>query len=204
MAKSDAKDNEEVNFLDSQKNLKTLSQKELRALANVLIDSYYSVISEKDNLATELNQSKGFRKSLIDDNIRLNGELSELAKENLSLDEKIMKDTLAVELNQSKGFRKSLIDDNIRLNGELTTAQNDDLEAGELMKLQLAPGEGPGEQAKPSDHAGQDSNVELKLDGQEPGTPSSTSRNDHQWDVATNNPNYSHKEGHIDEETLDI
>ncbi|MCD7450048.1 hypothetical protein HAX54_003104 [Datura stramonium] len=33
---------EEVSFIDLQKNLKTLSQKELRALANVLIDAYYA------------------------------------------------------------------------------------------------------------------------------------------------------------------
>ncbi|MCD7461211.1 hypothetical protein HAX54_045534 [Datura stramonium] len=46
MAESDAEDNEEVRFIDLQKNLKTLSQKELRALAKVLIDAYY--VSSED------------------------------------------------------------------------------------------------------------------------------------------------------------
>ncbi|MCE3049484.1 hypothetical protein HAX54_045002 [Datura stramonium] len=126
MAESDAEYNEEVNFLNLQKNLKTLSQKEWRLLENVLIDAYYDIVSEKDTLDAELDQSE-----------------------------------------------------------------------------RSIPGERPGEQAKQSDHAGQDSSVELKPDRQEPGTPSGTSRNDHQWDVATNNPNYSQKEGHNNEEALD-
>ncbi|MCD7462870.1 hypothetical protein HAX54_049558 [Datura stramonium] len=83
------------------------------------------------------------------------------------------------------------------------SSANNRLRAGELVKLQSTPGEGPSEQAKPSDQAGQDSSVEMNLSGQEPGTPLGTSRNDSQWDLETNNSNHSQKEDHNDEETLD-
>ncbi|XP_070013229.1 intracellular protein transport protein USO1-like [Nicotiana sylvestris] len=57
MAKSDDdEDNEEdeVSFLDVQRNLKTYSKKKLMSLANVLIDAYHSLINEKNSLIEEI------------------------------------------------------------------------------------------------------------------------------------------------------
>ncbi|MCD9646403.1 hypothetical protein HAX54_036212 [Datura stramonium] len=85
-------DNEEISFLDLLKNLKTLSQKELRALGNVLIK--YACVNNE------------------------------------------------------------------------ATAPNDDLEAGELVKLQSTPGKGPGEKVGTSNQAEQDNAVEMNPSGQ--------------------------------------
>ncbi|XP_075086188.1 uncharacterized protein LOC142168912 [Nicotiana tabacum] len=61
MAKSDDdEDNEEdeVNFLDVQRNLKNYSQEKLISLANVLIDTYHSLISEKNILTEEIGEAE--------------------------------------------------------------------------------------------------------------------------------------------------
>ncbi|XP_075078888.1 uncharacterized protein LOC142164630 [Nicotiana tabacum] len=57
MAKSDDdedKEEDEVSFLDVQRNLKTYSMKKLMSLANVLIDAYHSLINEKNSLIEEI------------------------------------------------------------------------------------------------------------------------------------------------------
>ncbi|XP_070040062.1 uncharacterized protein [Nicotiana tomentosiformis] len=53
MAKCDDdedKEEDEISFLDVQRNLKTYSKKILMSLANVLIDAYHSLINEKNTL----------------------------------------------------------------------------------------------------------------------------------------------------------
>ncbi|MCD7454137.1 hypothetical protein HAX54_023619 [Datura stramonium] len=91
MAKSDDKDEEEVNFLDIQKNLKTYSQKELRALENVLIDAYHGVLKEKDGLVYELNEFEVEKNSTVDRLAKLNEEVKKASKENSLLNYKLKK-----------------------------------------------------------------------------------------------------------------
>ncbi|XP_070024823.1 uncharacterized protein [Nicotiana sylvestris] len=57
MAKSndnEDKEEDEVSFLDVQRNLKTYSKKKLMSLANVLIDAYHNLINEKNSLVEEI------------------------------------------------------------------------------------------------------------------------------------------------------
>ncbi|XP_070003059.1 uncharacterized protein [Nicotiana sylvestris] len=49
-------DDDEVNFLDVQRNLKSYSPKKLMSLANVVIDAYHSLINDKDALTMELEE----------------------------------------------------------------------------------------------------------------------------------------------------
>ncbi|MCE3214874.1 hypothetical protein HAX54_000193 [Datura stramonium] len=120
MAKLDGEDDEEVNFLDIQKNLKNYSQKELRILANVLIDAYHGIINEKDMLAADLEESEEVRSALL-----------------------------------------------VRSQG----------------------------------HGG---SANSQSTGQEPGTPSCSSNEEHQWDPLVNNPENSKIEGLRDEGVPDI
>ncbi|XP_070049622.1 uncharacterized protein [Nicotiana tomentosiformis] len=58
-AKSDdneADDDDEVNFLDIQRNLKSYSQKKLISLENILINAYHSLINDKNALTVELGE----------------------------------------------------------------------------------------------------------------------------------------------------
>ena len=64
MAKSDD-DEEEVNFLDIQSNLKSYSQKKLISLANILIDAYHSLINDKNTLTVELGDMEHERDDLV-------------------------------------------------------------------------------------------------------------------------------------------
>ncbi|MCD7471864.1 hypothetical protein HAX54_012608 [Datura stramonium] len=173
MAESDVEDNEEVSFLDLQKNLKTLSQKELRALANVLIDAYYGMVSERDTLAAELDQSEGVRSSLTDENIRLNEELNELVKENLSLDENIMKCT------ESENKREKSL---TQIQTELEMGKSPNRmrwESGRLFSIQSEPDEGSGEHMSSTDQVFQVDGVNTQSIDQEPGTPSESSEDEH-------------------------
>ncbi|XP_070010839.1 WEB family protein At5g16730, chloroplastic-like [Nicotiana sylvestris] len=51
-------ENDEANFRDVQRNLKSYSSKKLRSLANVLIDAYYSLINYKEILTIELGDAE--------------------------------------------------------------------------------------------------------------------------------------------------
>ncbi|XP_070004928.1 uncharacterized protein [Nicotiana sylvestris] len=51
-------ENDEVNFRDVQRNLKSYSSKKLRSLANVLIDPYYSLINDKKILTIEIGDAE--------------------------------------------------------------------------------------------------------------------------------------------------
>ncbi|MCD7452177.1 hypothetical protein HAX54_015366 [Datura stramonium] len=91
MDKYDFEDDDEVNFRDIQKNLKTYSQKELRVLANVLIDAYHGIINEKYMLAADLEQSEEVRSVLAGEITKLKEELSESSEEKLTLNDKLNK-----------------------------------------------------------------------------------------------------------------
>nr|XP_009767892.1 PREDICTED: putative receptor-like protein kinase At3g47110 [Nicotiana sylvestris] len=58
MSKSDDEEDndDEVNFLEVQRNLKTYSQKKLVSLANILIDAYHILINDKDALTDEIGE----------------------------------------------------------------------------------------------------------------------------------------------------
>ncbi|XP_070026394.1 structural maintenance of chromosomes protein 3-like [Nicotiana sylvestris] len=61
MAQSDDEEedeNDEVNFRDVQRNMKSYSSKKLRSLANVLIDAYYSLINDKAILTVKLGDAE--------------------------------------------------------------------------------------------------------------------------------------------------
>ncbi|MCD7464514.1 hypothetical protein HAX54_052911 [Datura stramonium] len=58
MAKLDDEDDNEANFLDIQKNLNTYFYMKLRALENMLIDSYHGILKEKDRIIYDLDESE--------------------------------------------------------------------------------------------------------------------------------------------------
>ncbi|XP_070052227.1 uncharacterized protein [Nicotiana tomentosiformis] len=82
-------DNDEVNFLDVQRNLKSYSPKKLMSLANVLIDTYHSLINDKDALTVELGEAKQTRDDLVVIVVDLKETIENLKKEKDALDEKI-------------------------------------------------------------------------------------------------------------------
>ncbi|MCD7461764.1 hypothetical protein HAX54_047049, partial [Datura stramonium] len=76
MSKSDDKDDEE---------------KELRALAKVLIDAYHGLINEKDMLRIELDQNKVENISMANRVTKLNEELREASRETSKLNNELKK-----------------------------------------------------------------------------------------------------------------
>ncbi|XP_070031606.1 uncharacterized protein [Nicotiana tomentosiformis] len=58
-------DEDEVNFLDVQRNLKSYSQKNLISLSNVLIDAYHSLINDRNALTTKLGEIEHERDDLV-------------------------------------------------------------------------------------------------------------------------------------------
>ncbi|MCE2055715.1 hypothetical protein HAX54_043269, partial [Datura stramonium] len=61
------------------------------------------------------------------------------------------------------------------------------------------PGEGSGEHVKSSDQTGHGGGADSKSTGQEPITPSGSSKEEHQWDPLVNNPENSEMERMRDE-----
>ncbi|MCD9638251.1 hypothetical protein HAX54_022103 [Datura stramonium] len=125
MAQSDANENKEVSFHDLQKDLKTLSKKELRALVDVLIDDYYSIVNEKVTLTTESDQSEEARSA---------------------------------------------------------TNHIEDLETGELVRIQPVPGEGLDSQDKSCNRANEHGGSDSKSNGQQLDAHANSPRNDSQKD----------------------
>ncbi|XP_070011200.1 spindle pole body component 110-like [Nicotiana sylvestris] len=88
--KDEEDDNDEVTFRDVQRNLKSYSSKKLMSLANVLIDTYYSFVNDKDALIIELGDAEQSRDDLmvvVDD---LKETIENLSKEKNTLVEKIV------------------------------------------------------------------------------------------------------------------
>ncbi|XP_075077263.1 uncharacterized protein LOC107789173 [Nicotiana tabacum] len=91
MAQSDDdgdKDDDEVNFLDVQRNIKSYSPKKLMSLANMFFDAYHSLINDKDALNVELGESEQTRDDLVIVVVDLKETIENLKKENYALDEK--------------------------------------------------------------------------------------------------------------------
>ncbi|XP_070048926.1 uncharacterized protein [Nicotiana tomentosiformis] len=65
MAKSNDDDDDEVHFLDVQKNLKSYSQKKLISLDNVLIDTYHTLINDKYVLTVKLGEVEHERDDMV-------------------------------------------------------------------------------------------------------------------------------------------
>ncbi|XP_070012287.1 intracellular protein transport protein USO1-like [Nicotiana sylvestris] len=82
-------ENNEVNFRDVQRNLKSYSSKKLRSLENVLIDAYYSLINDKEILTIELGDAEQSRDDLVVCVVDLNETIANFEKENEALNEKI-------------------------------------------------------------------------------------------------------------------
>ncbi|XP_070019673.1 uncharacterized protein [Nicotiana sylvestris] len=92
MAQSDndeEDENDEVNFRDVQRNLKSYSYKKLRSLENVLIDAYYSLDNDKVILTIELGETEQSRDDLVVYVVDLNETIANLEKEKEVLNEKI-------------------------------------------------------------------------------------------------------------------
>ncbi|XP_019246379.1 PREDICTED: uncharacterized protein LOC109226028 [Nicotiana attenuata] len=82
-------DEDEVNFLDVQRNLKSYSHKKLTSLANVLIDAYHSLINDKNALTTELGEIEHERDDLVVVAVDLRETIESLKREKDILSERI-------------------------------------------------------------------------------------------------------------------
>ncbi|XP_070010347.1 uncharacterized protein [Nicotiana sylvestris] len=92
MAQSDddeEDENDEINFRDVQRNLKSYSSKRLRSLTNVLIDAYYRLINDKEILTIELGDAEKSRDDLVVCVVDLNETIANLEKQKEVLNEKI-------------------------------------------------------------------------------------------------------------------
>ncbi|XP_070002028.1 uncharacterized protein [Nicotiana sylvestris] len=74
-------DNDEVNFRDVQRNLKSYSPMKLMSLANVLIDAYHSLVEDKDALTLELGEAEQIKDDLVVCVVDLKETISELENE---------------------------------------------------------------------------------------------------------------------------
>ncbi|XP_070028736.1 uncharacterized protein [Nicotiana sylvestris] len=82
-------DNDEVNFRDVKRNLKSYSLKKLMSLANVLIDVYHSLVDDKDALPIELGDTEQTRDDLVVCVVDLKETADNLENEKKVLTEKI-------------------------------------------------------------------------------------------------------------------
>ncbi|XP_070020881.1 uncharacterized protein [Nicotiana sylvestris] len=82
-------ENDEVNFRDVQRNLKSYSSKKLRSLANVLIAAYYNLINDKEILTLELGYTEESRDDLMFCVLDLNKTIANPEKEKEVLNKKI-------------------------------------------------------------------------------------------------------------------
>ncbi|XP_070002295.1 intracellular protein transport protein USO1-like [Nicotiana sylvestris] len=93
MAQSDDDDEEdgddEVNFRDVQRNLKSYSSKKIISLSNVLIDAYYSLVNDKEILTIELGEAEQSTDYLVVCEVDLNETIANLEQEKEALNEKI-------------------------------------------------------------------------------------------------------------------
>ncbi|XP_019250864.1 PREDICTED: uncharacterized protein LOC109229765 [Nicotiana attenuata] len=76
------KEEDEVSFLDVQRNLKTYSKKKLMSLANVLIDAYHSLINDKDALIEEIGDIEQERDNMVVSILDLKEQVEKVTREN--------------------------------------------------------------------------------------------------------------------------
>ncbi|XP_070010552.1 intracellular protein transport protein USO1-like [Nicotiana sylvestris] len=89
MTQSDDDEDDEVNFRDVQRNLKSYSPKKLMSLENVLIDAYHSLIDDKDALTIELGDAEQTRDDLVVCVVDLKETIDNLENEKKALIDKI-------------------------------------------------------------------------------------------------------------------
>ncbi|XP_070022773.1 uncharacterized protein [Nicotiana sylvestris] len=82
-------DNDEVNFRDVQRNLKSYSPKKLMSLANMLNDAYHNLVDDKDALTVELGDVEQTRDDLVICVVDLKETISNLENEKVVLTENI-------------------------------------------------------------------------------------------------------------------
>ncbi|XP_019237318.1 PREDICTED: uncharacterized protein LOC109217516 [Nicotiana attenuata] len=94
MAKSDDdedKEEDEVSFFDVQRNLKTYSNKKWMSLANVLIDSFHSLINEKNALIEEIGDIEQERDDMVVSVVDLKEQVEEVTREHNLLKKQTIK-----------------------------------------------------------------------------------------------------------------
>ncbi|XP_070043163.1 uncharacterized protein [Nicotiana tomentosiformis] len=112
MVKSDD-DEDEVNFLDIQRNLKSYSQKRHISLANILIDAYHSIINDKNALIMELGEVKHERDDLLVVVVDLKEITVELKKGELERNRQLQEDLGRVKSDLEKSLKWTLSSDAI-------------------------------------------------------------------------------------------
>ncbi|MCD7472687.1 hypothetical protein HAX54_014013 [Datura stramonium] len=184
MAKSDGEYDEKASILDIQKNLKHYSQKELRALDNVLIDAYHGIINEKGVLATDLQQSKRLKKCMESE---FKGKKF-VTKLQVKLEDELekIKLNLSSQLERNEDLEKELINVNTGLDKSLRW--NWFFQA--LVSANKRNGHNGG--------------VDAQTASQEPGTSSSFSKKEHQLDSSVNISESLGTEGFRDEGTFKV
>ncbi|XP_070013876.1 uncharacterized protein [Nicotiana sylvestris] len=127
----DKKDeDDEVNFRDVHRNLKSYSSKKLRSLANVLIDAYYSLVNDKEILTIELGEIEQSRDDLVVCVVDLNETISNLEKEKEALNERKTsveneRDDLIVVFVDLKQTIEDLSNEKHTLEGKITTTEEE-------------------------------------------------------------------------------
>ncbi|XP_070002702.1 uncharacterized protein [Nicotiana sylvestris] len=128
MAQSDndeEDENDEVNFRDVQRNMKSYSSKKLRSLANVLIDAYYSLINDKEILTIELGDAEQSRDDMVVcvlDRKIIEGLKSEFRPASIEKGEEVASEShikLEKELNDVKTSLYGELEKNRQLQAEL-------------------------------------------------------------------------------------
>ncbi|XP_070031723.1 uncharacterized protein [Nicotiana tomentosiformis] len=91
-------DDDEVSFRDVQRNLKSSSPKKLMSFANVLIDTYHSLVSDKDALTIELGDAEQTGDDLVICVVDLKETIENMKNENekVSITEQERDDLLVV------------------------------------------------------------------------------------------------------------
>ncbi|XP_070017012.1 intracellular protein transport protein USO1-like [Nicotiana sylvestris] len=126
----DKDEDDKVNFRDAQRNLKSYSYKNLRSLANVLIDTYYSLVNDKEILTPELGEVEQSRDDLVVCVVDLNETITNLKKEKEALNERITsveneRDDLMVEVVDLKETIEGLSNEKHSLEGKIATTEEE-------------------------------------------------------------------------------
>ncbi|XP_009620458.2 kinetochore-associated protein DSN1-like [Nicotiana tomentosiformis] len=101
MAKSDDdedNDDDAINFLDVQRNLKNYSQMKLISLENVLIDAYHNLINQKNILTKEIGEVEQERDDLVVVIVDLKKQVEEKTRKNT-----LLKNQMKKWMNTHKG-----------------------------------------------------------------------------------------------------
>ncbi|XP_070017594.1 uncharacterized protein [Nicotiana sylvestris] len=147
MAQSDDEDDDdEVNFLDVQRNLKSYSPKKLMSLENLLIDAYHSLVNDRDVLIVKLGEVEQSRDDLVIVAVDLRESIENLKKERNVLKKRIENveqkrdDLLVVVMDLKETIGKPTMqsrDENYQKGKEVASEVHNKLE-NELKKVQFS------------------------------------------------------------------